>query len=45
MAPFLLAATVLLLILVGIVSLDIMGLAFWKSNKFPVEGKVISSQI
>jgi 3-dehydrosphinganine reductase len=41
MGPLLLAATALLLILIGIVSLDIMGLAFWKSNKFPVEGKVL----
>jgi 3-dehydrosphinganine reductase len=40
MAQLLLVATVLLLILVGIISLDIMGLSFWKSNKFPVEGKV-----
>jgi 3-dehydrosphinganine reductase len=40
MSQLLLVATFLLLILVGIVSADIMGLAFWKSNQFPVEGKV-----
>jgi 3-dehydrosphinganine reductase len=40
MSQLLLGATVLVLILVGTVSLDIMGFAFWKSNKFPVEGKV-----
>ena len=41
MSQLLLAATVVLLILVGVVSADIMGFAFWKSNQFPVEGKVI----
>ncbi|KAJ4320175.1 3-dehydrosphinganine reductase [Neodidymelliopsis sp. IMI 364377] len=41
MSQLLLGATVLVLILAGTVSLDIMGFAFWKSNKFPVEGKTI----
>jgi 3-dehydrosphinganine reductase len=40
MSQLLLIATILLLILVGIISADIMGFALWKSNKFPVEGKV-----
>lgn len=40
MSQLLLGATILGLALVGIVSLDIMGVAFWKSNQFPVEGKV-----
>jgi 3-dehydrosphinganine reductase len=40
MSQLLLAATVLLLLLVGVLSLDIMGFAFWRSNKFLVEGKV-----
>jgi len=40
MSHLLLGATVLLLILVGWISVDIMGLAFWKSNRFPVEGQV-----
>jgi 3-dehydrosphinganine reductase len=40
MSQLLLAATIPLLILVGILSADIMGFAVWKSNKFPVEGKV-----
>lgn len=40
MSQLLLGATILLLILVGIISADIMGFAIWKSNKFPVEGKV-----
>lgn len=34
-------ATVILLVLVGIVSVDIMGFAFWKGNQFPVEGKTV----
>ncbi|OAK98937.1 3-ketosphinganine reductase-like protein [Phaeosphaeriaceae sp. SRC1lsM3a] len=41
MSQLLLGATILLLILVGIISADIMGFAIWKSNKFPVEGKTI----
>jgi 3-dehydrosphinganine reductase len=40
MSQLLLGATVVLLVLVGIVSADIMGFAFWKGNQFPVEGKV-----
>ena len=36
----LLVATIPLLVLVGILSADIMGFAIWKSNKFPVDGKV-----
>jgi 3-dehydrosphinganine reductase len=40
MSQLLLGATILFLILVGILSADIMGFAIWKSNKFPVEGKV-----
>lgn len=40
MSDLLLAATIVLLVLVGIVSADIMGFAFWKGNQFPVEGKV-----
>jgi 3-dehydrosphinganine reductase len=40
MSQLLLAATIVLLILVGFISADIMGFAIWKSNKFPVEGKV-----
>lgn len=40
MSQLLLAATIPLLILVGLLSADIMGFAIWKSNKFPVEGKV-----
>ena len=40
MSQLLFGATILVLILVGIVSLDIMGFAFWKGNQFPVEGKV-----
>jgi hypothetical protein len=40
MSQLLLVATILLLLLVGVLSLDIMGFAFWKSNKFLVEGKV-----
>lgn len=39
-SQLLLGATLLLLILVGFVSADVMGFAFWKSNKFPVEGRV-----
>jgi 3-dehydrosphinganine reductase len=42
MSQLLLAATIPLVILVGFLSADIMGFAFWKSSKFPVEGKVIS---
>ncbi|KAF1835485.1 3-ketodihydrosphingosine reductase, Tsc10 [Decorospora gaudefroyi] len=41
MSPLLLGATIVLLLVAGIVSADIMGLAFWKSNQFPVEGKTI----
>ncbi|KAL6708428.1 3-dehydrosphinganine reductase [Coniothyrium glycines] len=41
MAQLLLAATILLLILVAIVSADIMGFAFWRRNQFPVEGKTV----
>ncbi|KAJ8114520.1 hypothetical protein OPT61_g3621 [Boeremia exigua] len=41
MSQLLLGATVLALVLVGIVSLDIMGFAFWKGNQFPVEGKTV----
>ncbi|KAH7095990.1 3-ketodihydrosphingosine reductase, Tsc10 [Paraphoma chrysanthemicola] len=41
MSQLLLAATIVLLILVGIVSADIMGFVFWKGNQFPVEGKTI----
>jgi 3-dehydrosphinganine reductase len=40
MSQLLLGATILLLILVAILSADIMGFAFWKSNQFPVEGRV-----
>lgn len=40
MSQLLLAATVIVLVLVAIVSLDIMGFAFWKANQFPVEGRV-----
>jgi 3-dehydrosphinganine reductase len=40
MSQLLLGATVLALILVGIVSADIMGFSLWGSNKFPVEGRV-----
>jgi 3-dehydrosphinganine reductase len=40
MSQLLLGATIILLILVGFISADIMGFAIWKSNKFPVEGKV-----
>ncbi|CBX92564.1 hypothetical protein IAQ61_006047 [Plenodomus lingam] len=41
MSQLLLTATVVLLILVGIVSADIMGFAFWKSNQFQVEGQTV----
>ena len=41
MSQLLIAAAIPLLLLVGIVSADVMGFAFWKSNQFPVEGKVI----
>ncbi|CAO2650546.1 Nn.00g018380.m01.CDS01 [Neocucurbitaria sp. VM-36] len=41
MSQLLLAATFVLLIIVAIVSLDIMGFAFWKGNQFPVEGKTV----
>lgn len=41
MSHLLLGASVLLLILVGFISADIMGLAFWKSNRFPVEGQTV----
>ncbi|KAF9696041.1 hypothetical protein EKO04_005971 [Ascochyta lentis] len=41
MSQLLLGATILVLILVGTVSLDVMGFAFWKSNQFPVEGKTV----
>ena len=40
MSQLLLGATVIVLILAGVLSLDIMGFAFWKGNQFPVEGKV-----
>ena len=40
MSQLLLGATGIVLLLVGILSLDIMGFAFWKGNQFPVEGKV-----
>lgn len=40
MSQLLLAATIVLLLLVGVVSADIMGFAFWKGNQFSVEGKV-----
>jgi 3-dehydrosphinganine reductase len=40
MSQLLLGATIILLTIVGIVSADIMGFAFWKGNQFPVEGKV-----
>lgn len=40
MSQLLLGATIVLLVLVGVVSADIMGFAFWKGNQFPVEGKV-----
>jgi 3-dehydrosphinganine reductase len=40
MSQLLQGATIIVLLLVGIVSLDIMGFAFWKGNQFPVEGKV-----
>lgn len=40
MSQLLLGATIVLLILVGLLSADIMGFSFWKSNAFPVEGKV-----
>lgn len=42
MSQLLLGATVIILVLVGLLSLDIMGFAFWKGNQFPVEGKVIT---
>ena len=42
MSQLLLGATVIVLVLVGLLSLDIMGFAFWKGNQFPVEGKVIT---
>jgi 3-dehydrosphinganine reductase len=42
MSQLLLGATVIVLVLVGLLSLDIMGFAFWKRNQFPVEGKVIT---
>jgi 3-dehydrosphinganine reductase len=46
MSQLLLGATIILLIIVGIVSADIMGFAFWKGNQFPVEGKVcINTQV
>ncbi|KAH8727613.1 3-ketodihydrosphingosine reductase, Tsc10 [Phaeosphaeriaceae sp. PMI808] len=41
MAQLLLGATILLVVLVGITSADIMGFGFWKSNKFVVEGKTV----
>ncbi|KAF2856091.1 3-ketosphinganine reductase-like protein [Plenodomus tracheiphilus IPT5] len=41
MSEVLLGATVVLLILVGIVSADIMGFAFWKGNQFQVEGQTV----
>ncbi|KAF1841012.1 3-ketosphinganine reductase-like protein [Cucurbitaria berberidis CBS 394.84] len=41
MSQLLLGATIVLLILVAIISLDVMGLAFWKGNQFPVEGKTV----
>lgn len=40
MSQLLLAATVVVLLLAGAVSADIMGFAFWKGNQFPVEGQV-----
>jgi 3-dehydrosphinganine reductase len=40
MSQLLLGATIILLVVVGIVSADIMGFAFWKGNQFPVEGRV-----
>ena len=40
MSQLLLGATIILLVLVGIISADIMGFAFWKGNQFPVEGRV-----
>lgn len=40
MSQLLLGATGIVLLLVGFLSLDIMGFAFWKGNQFPVEGKV-----
>jgi hypothetical protein len=40
MSQLLLGATAIVLILAGVLSLDIMGFAFWKGNQFPVEGKV-----
>jgi 3-dehydrosphinganine reductase len=40
MSQLLLGATGIVLLVVGILSLDIMGFAFWKGNQFPVEGKV-----
>ena len=43
MSQLLIAAAIPLLLLVGIVSADVMGFAFWKSNQFPIEGKVIHS--
>lgn len=40
MSLLLLGATAIVLVLVGILSVDIMGFAFWKGNQFPLEGKV-----
>ncbi|CAE7010359.1 hypothetical protein PTT_14254 [Pyrenophora teres f. teres 0-1] len=41
MSQLLIVAAIPLLVLVGIISADIMGFAFWKSNQFPVEGKTV----
>ncbi|KAF3034999.1 3-dehydrosphinganine reductase [Didymella heteroderae] len=41
MSQLLLGATGIVLFLVGVLSLDIMGFAFWKGNQFPVEGKTV----
>lgn len=40
MSQLLLVATVIVLALAAIVSLDIMGFAFWKGNQFEVERRV-----
>jgi 3-dehydrosphinganine reductase len=45
MSQLLLAATIPLVLLVGILSADIMGFAVWKSNKFQVDGKVYCSAV
>ncbi|KAI8936515.1 hypothetical protein NX059_006920 [Plenodomus lindquistii] len=41
MSQLLLGATIVLLVVVGIISAEIMGFAFWKGNQFPVEGQTV----